>query len=91
MSNYLRPTIAVTLLLLGFYYLRYNSNYQEALNNPTYKLYDKLSETLIEEEKEKFITNDEIRAEQEQILDQVALLKAFYNNISGKFVQARVC
>ena len=91
MSNYLRPTIAVTLLLVGFYYLRYNSNYQEALSKPTYKLYDTLSETLIEEEKEKFITNDEIRAEQEQILAQVALLKAFYNNISGKFVQARVC
>ena len=95
MSNYWRLTLAVTLLLLGFYHLRYNLTYhtlndQVVLNKPNYKLYDTLSETLIEEEKEKFITNDEVRAEQEQILAQVALLQKLKNNIAGNFAQARV-
>ena len=82
---WLLPTITVTLLFLGVYHLRNDFYYQESTKKAIFKLEE--TKTLQELE---HITNDEIRAEQDQILAQVALRESLHNDMTEFYVQARV-
>ena len=82
---WLLPTIAVTLLFLGVYHFRNDFNYQESIKKATYKSDE--TKTLQELE---HITSDEIRAEQDQILAQVALRESLHNDMTEFYVHARV-
>ena len=65
------------------------TNYQITLKKPSYSLYDILIKSS-EEPVEKFITSDEIRAEQEEVLAQLAIRNSLHDQMTDFYVQDKV-
>ena len=85
LKPWLLPMIAITLLFCGLYHLRNDLNYQESLRKAIYK-----SEEIKTLSKTEYITNDDVRAEQDQILSQLALRNRMHDKMAQFYVQARV-
>ena len=82
---WLLPTMSITLLFFGLYHLRNDLNYQESQKKAIYK-----SEETQILSKTEYITNDDVRAEQDQILSQLALRNSMHDKMAEFYVQARV-
>ena len=86
--------IAVLLLimflaLLSFVLHRDFTIYQITLKKPSNSLYDIFIKSS-EEPVKKFITSDEVRAEQEQVLAQLAIRNSLHDQMTDFYVQDKV-